>query len=120
MVLRISHAAATSVVVDAPVSGGVKRAAQDLVAGPGRGELRHQQVLEPVGTSHAHHEAIGGARLARRKHVGVLLHRLLDGYVTLTDVYHAAIDPGLLQPENRTGMMRDPHLIRFGISHTQL
>ncbi len=27
----------------------------------------------------------------------ILLHRLLDGYVTLTDVYHAAIEPGLLQ-----------------------
>jgi hypothetical protein len=27
----------------------------------------------------------------------ILLHRLLDGYVTLTDVYHAAIDPGLLE-----------------------
>jgi hypothetical protein len=27
----------------------------------------------------------------------ILLHRLLDGYVTLTDVYHAAISPTLLQ-----------------------
>ncbi len=27
----------------------------------------------------------------------ILLHRLLDDYVTLTDIYHAAIDPGLLQ-----------------------
>ncbi|HXB57216.1 MAG TPA: TraM recognition domain-containing protein [Vicinamibacteria bacterium] len=36
----------------------------------------------------------------------VLLHRLVHDYVTLTDVYHAAINPGLLQDKLKLGRER--------------
>ena len=61
-------------------AGVVERSAQDLVAGPARRELRHQQVLEPVRPVHPRHETVGRPRLAGCQHVGVLL---LVGVVTV-------------------------------------